>query len=170
MLVTSLIFSALVEPCFFSRQATDYKDIPQSLLKFWQGRWKMHCIHSRGEQFTAYNEVKVLQRGQLLQEETILLDKKQLTGYGHTKYQSASGTWHHSFQNSAGDYLEFIGAFDLQNQQFVTSVKSIAEGSKPQRVQLLPSGRKGYQWQWQEMDTTRKAWHTSWRVNYRKLC
>lgn len=168
MLVTSLVFSALVTPRYYSGLGRG-KDIPQSLLNFWEGSWKMQCSHSNGELLVAHNHVKSLWQKKILQEDITILNNNHLKGRGLTKYQPASGTWHHSFRSSDGGYLEFVGQYDYHQNQFVTRVKSIEEGSKEQRIQLEPCLRQTYQWRWQELDTERNAWYTSWHVQYRKL-
>lgn len=169
MLIPSVIFTALVTPRRFHFIHNRQHTFPPSLVRFWEGRWKMKGTHPEGGFLVAHNQVKVLRQGKILQEDISLLDRPAIQGRGLSTFQQKTASWHHVYHDSEGRYLEFIGRADEEQQFFVTKVQCCHGRDKAQRIPLCTAQHAGYAWDWQELNPEYKAWRASWTIRYQKL-
>lgn len=132
----------------------------------WLGEWEL----SWGEGEDAGTGTNIITRelgGCVIEENFTAHGEKPFIGNSVSVYRPATGQWHQTWVDNAGNYLDFEGEF--ADGKMILYHEAERGGEKfLQRMVFYNIKENSLDWNWEKSTDSGKSWQLQWKIHYER--
>jgi hypothetical protein len=138
---------------------------------FWIGNWDVHWYNSDSSKGKGTNEIHHILDGSVLQENFIVIDDPNMKGYtgkSWTVFNKRDLTWHQTWVDNQGGYIEFEGITEKDRKIFRTGIKAVDDKRYVSQMIFYNISEEGFTWDWMRSENGGEDWKLLWRIYYNR--
>ena len=164
--VVLILFSANV----VLAQQSLKKLAPSEYFDFWIGEWDLSWKSSDGTLGRGTNTIELILDGKVIKEnfEATSGELKGFVGKSYTVYNPKTETWHQTWVDNQGAYLDFVGKFQGEKRMFVRQTQDSSGNTVIQRMVFYDIEANSFTWDWEQSRDDGKTWQLLWKIAYRR--
>jgi len=144
---------------------------PSNWFDFWVGNWEL-TWESNGVIGKGTNTIERTLNGKVLQENFTATEgaMKGYVGKSWSVYNKNTNTWHQTWVDNQGAYLDFTGKRNgnrLYFQRSATNPKT--DLTTWQRMTFYNIEADRFTWDWEKSTDNGETWELAWRINYVRI-
>lgn len=143
---------------------------PAEYFDFWLGRWDLSWQNSEGVTDQGTNTIERVLGGHVIKEnfEATSGKMKGYVGKSFSVYDPKTETWHQTWVDNQGAYLDFIGKFEGNKRIFIRKTQNPEGNSIWQRMVFYDIQKDSFNWRWEQSTDNGKTWDLQWKIAYRR--
>lgn len=149
----------------------DLKELSASeYFDFWIGEWDLSWKSSDGTLGRGKNTIERILEGKVIKEnfEATSGALEGFVGKSYSVYNPKTETWHQTWVDSQGAYLDFVGKFKGDKRMFVRQTTDSSGSTVIQRMVFYNITPNSFTWDWEQSRDNGETWQLLWKIAYRR--
>ena len=134
---------------------------------FWVGSWEVYWMNPDSSFTYGSNEVVKTLDGKVIQE-NFIDPESGFKGSSLSVFNLGDSTWHQTWADNAGSYLQFTGILDGDKRIFQTESRMRNDTLIIQRMVFYDIEADNFQWDWQVSKDNGESWESVWQIFYQR--
>ncbi len=134
---------------------------------FWVGEWNLSWTNKQGEEVQGQNSIERILNGNVIQE-NFRDPKTGFEGKSWSTFSRKTQSWHQTWVDNGGGYLEFDGQRYGDTLAFVMDPYMVKGVRSVKRMIFYNITSDSFTWDWQAAPEGSNEWQLLWRIHYKR--
>lgn len=144
---------------------------PNEYFNFWLGNWDLTWTNADGSIGNGENSIiKILDENIIQENFKVIKDSsmQSFTGKSWSVFNKNNGTWHQTWVDNQGTYLDFVGEIDRNKRIFKRTATGPDGKEYLQRMVFYDIKTNSFTWDWEISKDNGETWELKWRIHYKR--
>ncbi|PLX11529.1 MAG: hypothetical protein C0597_14930 [Marinilabiliales bacterium] len=142
---------------------------PSEYFDFWLGNWNLSWQGSNNNVGTGENHIFKTLNDHVIEENFKVIDDPNMNGFigkSWSIYNKNKDTWHQTWVDNQGAYLDFVGEIVGEKRIFKREYIKPDVSKIFQRMVFYNIKENSFTWDWENSADNGETWTLRWRIQY----